>query len=117
MSLICLSSRGLSDTPANFSNYFGGRGIQFGKNSEICLVGASIKKQAPSFDIDAPITIPASNNTFAIHYGIVDGADENLFRNDLFVIPPVTLEVATLEEEISRVLKTNCTISPIKIWF
>lgn len=117
MSLICLSSRGLSDTPANFSNYFGGRGIQFGKNSEICLVGASIKKQAPSFDIDAPITIPASNNTFAIHYGIVDGADENLFRNDLFVIPPVTLEVATLEEEISRVLKTNCTISPLRYGF
>lgn len=114
MSLICLSSRGVSDRPENFSNYFGGRGIEFGKNSEICLVGASIKKQCPIDDVDGTLTITAENNTFACHYGTSDGANENLFRDDIFVIPPQTVDVASMELEISRVAKDQCTISPLR---
>ena len=109
MSLICLSSRGLSDTPANFSNYFGGRGIQFGKNSEICLVGASIKKQAPSFDTDAPITIPASNNTFAIHYGIVDGADSFHITDDF-------VEATSFSNSVAIELGQNDNDMTAEVW-
>lgn len=117
MSIICLSSRGFSDTPSNFSNYFGGRGISFGKNSEICLVGASIKKQTPAYSEDGTITVPALNNAFAVHYGTVDGANENLFRSDLFTIPPLTLSTTAMAFEVSRILKQQCTISPLRYGF
>ena len=80
MSLICLSSRGLSDSANNYTNFFGGRGVEFPKNSEICLVGASIKKHSPNLLVH---TIPNGAGTFAIHYGGFGSGNNDLLRDDV----------------------------------
>lgn len=113
MSLICLSSRGLSDTPENYSNFFGGRGVQFPKNSEICLVGASIRRHVSG--VGTVITIPAENNTMAIHYGNLGTAvNNNLFRDDVIVVDPATMVSEYMEEHLDLALKNQITISPLR---
>ena len=112
MSLICLSSRGLSDSPNNYTNYFGGRGIEFPKNSEICLVGSSIRKHAPG---RAMVTLTGETNTFACHYG-ADGVlvNDNLFRDDVFTQTPITDTYIGVAEALGNTIKDQCTISPLR---
>ena len=112
MSLICLSSRGVSDTPGNFTNYFGGRGIEFPKNSEICLVGASIRKHAPG---KAVVSITPENNTFACHYGLFGpAAVSNLMRDDIYIANTGTLDQTDMEGALDDILQDQCTISPLR---
>jgi len=112
MSIICLSSRGLSSRPENYSNFFGGRGINFPRDSEICLIGGSIKKHAPG---KAMVTITAENNTFACHYGAnVVSNVANLFRDDIFKIDPSCSISANIATELGVVMKNQCTISPLR---
>lgn len=118
MSLICLSSRGVNVQPENFSNFFGGRGIEFPKNSEICLVGGSVKKHAPG---KAMVSLTPENNTFVCHYGAPDTATplvpvdgENLLRDDVFTIPPQTSASANVASSLAQVWIDQCTVSPIR---
>ena len=111
MSLICLSSRGLSDSANNYTNFFGGRGIEFPKNSEICLVGASIKKQSPN---DQVHTIPNEAGTFAIHYGGFGSGNNDLLRDDVIVQEQITEGEIRLEDALEESLKTQMTCSPLR---
>tara|TARA_R110002096_G_scaffold79948_5_gene187719 strand:+ start:4017 stop:5801 length:1785 start_codon:yes stop_codon:yes gene_type:complete len=114
MSLICLSSRGLSVQPENFSNFFGGRGIEFPKNSEICLVGASVRKHAPG---RAVVSLTSENNTFACHYGAaplgVGAIDpkEDLLRDDVYTINPQTGTYLNIAALLQNTVATQCTPS------
>jgi len=112
MSLICLSSRGVADSANNFTNYFGGRGIDFPRNSEICLVGASIRKHAPG---RAVATLTAETNTMAVHYGAPgDNPDDNLMRDDIIVQEPITADYADVQNALATTLKEQITISPLR---
>jgi hypothetical protein len=114
MSLICLSSRGLSVQPENFSNFFGGRGIEFPKNSEICLVGASVRKHAPG---RAVISLTPENNTFACHYGEASlstaaiDPKEDLLRDDIFTVQPQTGTFLNIAALLQEAVSTQCTPS------
>ena len=111
MSLICLSSRGLSDTASNYTNFFGGRGIEFPKNSEICLVGASIKKHSPN---DQVHTIPNEANTFAIHYSGFGSANNDLIRDDVIVQEQITEGEINLADALETSLIEQMTCSPLR---
>jgi hypothetical protein len=113
MSIICLSSRGLSSRPENYSNFFGGRGVNFPKDSEICLIGGSIRKHAPG---RAMVTITAENNTFACHYGdnALPANVANLFRDDIFKVSPSCSIAADIGTELGDVIENQCTISPLR---
>ena len=111
MSLICLSSRGLSDTASNYTNFFGGRGIEFPKNSEICLVGASIKKHRPS---GAVHTIANEAGTFAIHYGGQGSGNRDLLRDDVIVTEQVTGRTKDVAMEVEASLTNQMTCSPLR---
>lgn len=112
MSIICLSSRGLSDSPANYSNYFGGRGVQFPKNSEVCLVGGSVQKHQQGGVI---LNITPETNTMAIHYGTTGSAvDDNLFRDDVIVVDPISSDYTDVAERIELSLKKQMSMSPLR---
>jgi hypothetical protein len=112
MSLICLSSRGVADSANNFTNYFGGRGIEFPRNSEICMVGASIRKHPQG---RAVVTITSETNTFACHYGGTGVApDDNLMRDDIFVQEPITADETIVQNALATTLKEQITISPLR---
>lgn len=114
MSLICLSSRGLSVQPENFSNFFGGRGIEFPKNSEICLVGASVRKHAPG---SAVVSLTPENNTFACHYGtppLATGAidpKQDLLRDDVYTVKAQTGTYIDIAAAIKKTVSDQCTVS------
>jgi len=112
MSLICLSSRGVADSANNFTNYFGGRGIDFPRNSEICLVGASIRKHAPG---RAVATITSETNTMAVHYGATGtNPGDNLMRDDIIVQEPITADYADVQNALATTLKEQISISPLR---
>jgi len=111
MSLICLSSRGLSDSANNYTNFFGGRGVEFPKNSEICLVGASIKKHSPNPLVH---TIPNEGGTFAIHYGGFGSGNNDLLIDDVIVQEQITEGETRLEDALEASLKAQMTCSPLR---
>ena len=111
MSLICLSSRGLSDTASNYTNFFGGRGIEFPRNSEICLIGASIKKQSPN---DLVYTIPNDSGTFALHYGGRGSGINDLMRDDVIVQEEITSDVRGITTALTSSMKKQMTMSPLR---
>ena len=111
MSLICLSSRGVSDTANNYTNFFGGRGVEFPKNSEICLVGASIKKHSPN---DQVHTIPNEAGTFAIHYSGFGSGNNDLIRDDVIVQEQITEGEINLADALETNLKEQMTCSPLR---
>ena len=111
MSLICLSSRGVSDTASNYTNFFGGRGIEFPKNSEICLVGASIKKHRRN---DIVHTIANEAGTFAIHYGGQGFSNNDLLRDDVIVQEQVTGRVKGVGISVEESLTKQMTCSPLR---
>ena len=111
MSLICLSSRGLSDSASNYTNFFGGRGIEFPRESEVCLVGASIKKQSPN---DLAYNIKNDAGTFAIHYGGRGSGVRDSMRDDVIVQEEITSDIRGITTALTSSMKKQMTMSPLR---